>query len=485
MSGTSKARAAGDKPRRVRANDWSVLTAPRLGAWSPTLSVSIVVPAFRAEQTLGQTLASLSGQTYPEHLLEVVVVDDDGGLILPAVRPARTKLIRPEASWGRANACAAGAEHSDGDVIHWLDADMLVHRSHIEAQMRWHHLIDYAVVLGHKVFVDAEVSLPAPIDVRTAVKSDAVEALLGERWSGEHEWVERFWVRTKDLTSAGFRAHQVHVGATASVGRGLYKASGGMDRRLKRGEDIELGFRLSSRGGVFIAERDARSWHLGRSTLMQDEQAVTRYNFAYLAHALPDLRKLRRPRGRSYRVPAYEVVVDARQKTYEEVRYSVDGVLGAIPGDVSCLVVGPWSTLDDARRSPLTDSLLDYRLLAAEYDPEPRVELVESVPESSYPAMLRMRLPAGWRPAPSTMTSLLRDMQKRSEGLRHIMLGDGGGMVRVERTAAVERAHRVKTAQEPLDDVLEAVSFAGWFDDGAKEWFEGRHDNAGPNLTSI
>ncbi len=39
-------------------------------------------------------------------------------------------------------------------MVHWLDADMLPYADHVEAQMRWHHAIDHAVVLGHKMFVD-------------------------------------------------------------------------------------------------------------------------------------------------------------------------------------------------------------------------------------------------------------------------------------------------------------------------------------------
>ena len=31
---------------------------------------------------------------------------------------------------------------------------MVAGRAEVEAQPRWHHVIDYAVVLGHKVFAD-------------------------------------------------------------------------------------------------------------------------------------------------------------------------------------------------------------------------------------------------------------------------------------------------------------------------------------------
>ena len=149
-----------DQPR-VRRNDWGTLTVPPLGGWEPTLSVSVVIPAYRAERLLPSVLAGLAAQSYPAHLLEVVVVDDDpagpaGPLVLPEVRPERTRVVPVESGWGRANACHTGALASDGDVLHWLDSDMLVEREQVEAQLRWHHLVDHAVVLGHKWFVDPE-----------------------------------------------------------------------------------------------------------------------------------------------------------------------------------------------------------------------------------------------------------------------------------------------------------------------------------------
>jgi cellulose synthase/poly-beta-1,6-N-acetylglucosamine synthase-like glycosyltransferase len=61
-------------PRVVR-NDWSSVTPPDLDGWRPTLTVSVVIPAYRCQSTMDLTLAALIWQTYPADLLEVVVVD--------------------------------------------------------------------------------------------------------------------------------------------------------------------------------------------------------------------------------------------------------------------------------------------------------------------------------------------------------------------------------------------------------------------------
>lgn len=458
---------------RVRANDWSVLDAPTPGAYTPARTVSVVVPAYQAHDTLPRTLAALAAQSYPEELLEVVVVDDGDGeqpVELPDLRPARTVVVRSEGSWGRAHACHTGATASTGDVIHWLDADMVPSRHQVAHHMRWHHVIDHAVVLGHKLFVDP-VPLPEVAELHELALEDRVEDVFAGRRVDEHGWVEEIWRRSADLTRAGFRAFHVHVGSTASVGRALYDEVGGLDTSLKLGEDVELGYRLAMRGGVFVAERHATSWHLGRSHLMRYEKQVQRYNTPFVAQRVPDFRKFRESSGRAYQVPYVEVVVDATDRSWEQVKYTVDGVLRARPGDLHVRLLGRWGGLDDDVRRPLLgDERLDVRLLQEEYAADPRVSFVEELAPTAFPAQFRLHLPVGWRPGPESLERVLREMQRRSQGLRSILLTDGQA-VRIERTAAFERALRVMTDDEDLDDVVDTVSET-WWSDGRREGFE-------------
>ena len=458
--------------QRVRANDWSTVVLPP--ADEPRCSVSVVIPAYDAERTLPYTLAALAAQSYPSRLLEVVVVDDgpaDRPLALPELRPENTRVVQVTDGWGRANACHQGALAAGGDVLHWLDADMIPTRDEVARQVRWHEALDHAVVLGHKLFVDAE-DLPPVEGVHAAVRDDRVAELFEGRWVGEHDWVEAIWRRSNDLTRAGFRAFHVHVGATASVRRELYLAAGGMATELKLGEDIELGYRLTGKGAVFVAEREATSWHLGRSTLMQHEQEVQRYNAPFNAARIPDFRKFREDQGRSYAVPYLEVVVGAQDQRYEDVKHTVDGVLAAVPHDVVCRLVGPWSGLGDQRRHPLQDADLELRLIREEYAADPRVSLVEEVAATAFPGQFRLHLPVGWRPERGTLDGLLKDMQKRSLGLRLVLFPDGR-VGRLERTAAFERALRLRAADEDLDDVVDAVS-GSWWSEAEEDGFRHR-----------
>ena len=463
---------AQDQPR-VRGNDWPGLTPATIGAWTPTLSVSVVIPAHNAARTLTYTLAALALQTYPRHLLEVVVVDDgsDPTLELPERRPENTRVVRTTESWGRAHACHTGALASTGQVIHWLDADMLPHREEVEAQLRWHHLLDHAVVMGHKMFVDVADEaggLPDLDGTLAALADGRAEELFADRWTSGHEWVEEHIAKTEGLTVNPTRSYLVHVGASASVPRDLYEASGGMNSLLKLGEDVELGYRLAQRGAVFVPDEQARSWHLGRTTLMQQQDEVNRYNRPFVTDRVPDLRHWR-IKGRAYSVPWVTTVVDAREATLEQVKHSVDALLTASFADVQVTLVGPWGRLDDARRSPLGDPDRELRLVEAEYAGEGRVRFAEDVPAPAFPAPYRLLLPAGWAPERDAVARLAREMSKLDRGLSSVLLPDGQ-VARLERTSAYARAERMVAPGEDLDDAVDAVSGTWWFD-GVEEGF--------------
>lgn len=456
---------------RVRANDWGSVVVPRMQDLAADQTVTVVVPAFRSAGTLAYTLAALAVQSYPADLLEVVVVDDGENQLerLPDDKPERVRVVRTQGSWGRAHACRTGALAADGEVLHWLDADMVPERDEVAQQMRWHHVADSAVVLGHKFFVDAA-SLPDVGVVRAAAAEDRLAQLFADRWRGEHEWVETIWRRTRDLRDAGFRAFHVHVGSTASVRRDLYLESGGMDPDLKLGEDIELGYRLAAKGAFFVGERAARSWHLGRTHLMRHQEAVQRFNAPHIAQRVPDFRKFRQTSGRSYAVPYIEVAIDVCGHSFEDVTFTVDGLLRAGPGDIRCVLVGTWADLHDGRRDVLADERLDARLIGEEYSSEARVVLVEKLEDSAFPAQFRLHLPVGWRPVTGALERMCREMQQRSQGLRSVSLADGR-TARLERTAAFERAVRLRRPEESLDHVVEEISATRW-SDGERDGFE-------------
>ena len=121
--------------------------------------VSIVIPAWNAQNTIGETLASVAAQTYSN--LEIVIIDDGSTDSTAAVASAfckyepRARLYR-KSNGGVASARNLGIEMSRGEWIAPVDADDLWHPTKIEKQVEaalgaatvpglvycWFHYID-------------------------------------------------------------------------------------------------------------------------------------------------------------------------------------------------------------------------------------------------------------------------------------------------------------------------------------------------------
>lgn len=427
----------------VRGNDWRTLEVAPIGGWTPTQSISVVMPAWNPTQ-LGPVLAALAGQSYPEELVEVVVVDDGNPtpVELPGIRPARTRVVRVEEGWGRANAIQTGVEATDGEIVMWLDDDMLVFGHHLEAHARWHHVIDHAVVLGTKRFVDPEVGL-SPDEVRARVADGSIATLHDWDSAVPHGWVEELWAETDDLATGGFGGFRGVVGATVSMSRAMARATGGLNRRMRLGEDTEFGFRLAQAGAVLLPEHEAKAWHLGLTHAMEHSALVNRYNHADFADFAPSLRSRRNRHGRTYRVPYVELVVRA-EGDLPAVAQCVDAVLDSDMLDLRVTLVGDWSSLTDERVAPLRDPDRDLGILRRWFREEPRVDLVElDDARLDEPARAVYRLvlhDVRLAPAVPAVRAWAYDMERTRLGLRRFLDADGREVARMERVGAYGRA---------------------------------------------
>ena len=101
--------------------------------------VSVVIPAWRAEKTLGDTLDSVLRQTWTA--LEIIVVDDaspDGTLALAqsyAQKDHRIRVIALEQNGGVSASRNCGVREAHGEWIAFLDSDDTWMRDKTEKQM--------------------------------------------------------------------------------------------------------------------------------------------------------------------------------------------------------------------------------------------------------------------------------------------------------------------------------------------------------------
>nr|WP_236567588.1 MULTISPECIES: glycosyltransferase family 2 protein [unclassified Nocardiopsis] len=450
-------------------NDYTPLRPPELGGWEPALSVSVVVPAHGHPDKLAMVLASLAGQSYPDHLMEVVVVDDGSPepLTLPPVRPENTVLM-PSApgGWGSGHAVNTAVAASSGEVVLRLDADMLVYREHVESQMRWHHLVDYAVVMGHKLFVDFDPAAMTPEYVAEEVRAGRAAELF-DRESADPHWVERVIDRYDRLRTADHRAYRVFVGATGSLRRELFDRAGRMDAEVVLGGDSEFGHRVAQQGAVFVPDLDTSSWHLGRSQMQSQREAGTRFRMPYVANRVPGFHLRRKCPRRQWEVPLVEAVMDVAGAGLEEVDATASSLLCGDTPDIRLWLVGPWERLGDERRSPLEEEHLDLRLAREAFRGDPRVRFTGAAPEHDPRTPFLLRVPTGVRLASGALAELVGAADHTGAGLLCCLRpgsASGEGALRLERVSAYARARHLspELTGEELDRLVERVCGLRW-----------------------
>ena len=454
-------------PVRIFRNDWSVLAPPTIGSWTPTRTVSVVIPAYNCQESLNLTLASLAHQTYPADLLEVVIADDtsDPPIELPKIRPANCRIVRVadhSSGWGRSNALHVGATNSTGEIIHWLDADMVVFPQHVEAQARWHHVSDEVVTLGHKRFVSTGWSTPEEVAERCA--NGTIDTLFEWDETEPHDYVEKIIDDTDQLRGGDHLNFRAHVGATAALTRRLYEETGGLNTDLRLGEDTEFGFRLTQAGAAYVPEPKAGSWHMGPTNMMQRGEQLRRYNHPFLADLMPHPRWLRPAGNRGWKVPLVTAVVEATD-SFELVRTCVDRLLSSDLTDLRVLLVGDWDAVTEGRMSVLNDPLLERRLIAATYRSEPRVSLVAAAPETVYPSPYLLRVPVTCGVDANTVRRVVGVSDEWQVGLVRVLppgVTSADHAVELWRTSALSRALRVREPGESLEKAVLSVAGERW-----------------------
>ncbi|WP_084124966.1 glycosyltransferase family 2 protein [Demequina sp. NBRC 110054] len=432
--------------------------------WEPTMSVSVIVPAFNSP-TLDLTLASLAAQDYPEDLVEVIVIDDGSE---PPVelgehvhKNTRVMRIAEGDGWGRANGTMKAIDESTGDIIYWVDSDMVLFSDNIRSHAKWAHFIPEAATIGDKGFIE-EWDL-TPEQVFEAVKDDSVRELFSREGLHRH-WSLDIYDQTDDLNDSAGHNYSTHMGATASVTRLVYDRTNRTDGRLRAGEDTEIAYQAWQGGAVFIPVHEGYAWHLGRATVTSHGKAVAHQNKPYFANRMPIPRGRRTATNRQWDVPYIRAVVHVDYDTAIYARACVDRLLAQTETDLQVDLIGPWSELTNPRRSVLKDPNNELYLVQEWYRAEGRVRMLEEE-QPFFPSPYRMDVPITVGLDSRAVRTMMGRIHQPSIG-RHYFTVDGHGVeAPITVTfgpAAARAAHYVDDPSE-MDKAIASIWDLHWW----------------------
>ena len=213
--------------------------------------VSVVVATYNRQDLLRRLLQQLDDQTISHERYEVIAVDDgskeDTRTVLADVKTRYAHRIERQQNSGPAVARQRGVDLARGKIVVFLDDDMQVKPTFLEAHLR-HHDRENHVVLG-----------------RLRPDANIAEMVLFERFYA------RVMKQTGDDYASGkepVRGHSIYTG-NVSMPRALFLEVGGFDPQFRALEDEELGIRLEKAGASFAFADDAESVHGSDWTSMQ------------------------------------------------------------------------------------------------------------------------------------------------------------------------------------------------------------------------
>ncbi len=201
--------------------------------------VSVVVPAFNAEQFIGEALVSILGQTWGN--LEIIAVDDgstDGTARVIKQFGSRVRYLHQPNSGSCSSPRNRGLEQARGDYINFFDADDIMYPQKIEQQMAAikNHSGAAMVVGDYENFHGDQLH---PGHFKTC---PGLSRLLERHSIGKGESI---LLQPRQTTGLLLRENFTIAGSTLYVTQ-VVRQLGGYDEELAACEDFFLNYRIAS-----------------------------------------------------------------------------------------------------------------------------------------------------------------------------------------------------------------------------------------------
>lgn len=221
------------------------------------MHASIVVPTFRRPSALRLTLDALASlDTLVEY--EVIVVDDGSDDATKEVAEGASQSIPSllyfrQVNRGVASARNLGARRAAGDLLVFLDDDMLVAPDHLERHLAAHEAHGPCLVNGHWEFA-------------SWVLDELRSSPFGRFRIEVEEWIKAGIAKTS--LDADRSVSATLTACNLSVTRALFNELGGFDEAFPAAgaEDQEFSYRAARTGATFVYDRTIRLEHNDQRT---------------------------------------------------------------------------------------------------------------------------------------------------------------------------------------------------------------------------
>ena len=206
-----------------------------MGEDSKKPKISVIVPVYNAEETLGATLEALFSSSYDDY--EVILVDDassDRSIEIAGKHDCR--ILRQEENSGPSAARNRGAREANGEILFFTDSDVTVLPETIgKIARRFEERPEFSAIIGSytidtpcKDFLSTFKNL-----VHHYTHQNSLDAAI------------TFWA------------------GCGAIKREAFLAVDGFDEKYKKAsiEDIDLGYRLTRAGHKILLAKDAQVTH--------------------------------------------------------------------------------------------------------------------------------------------------------------------------------------------------------------------------------
>lgn len=208
------------------------------------MKISIVIPAYNAEHSVGHCLEALQRQTMRDKIHEIILVDNnstDRTVDIARGFPGVTVLVQPKK--GAAASRNMGIAHATGDIICFTDADCIPLDNWVE--MLYQPKLLSKEVVGMK-------------GTYLTTQKEVVARFVQIEYEDKYDLLRpEKYINFVDTYSAVYWRDI------------LIANEGGFDEGIFFAEDRELAYRIASRGYKMAFQPEAKVYHLHSNTLLK------------------------------------------------------------------------------------------------------------------------------------------------------------------------------------------------------------------------